>query len=967
MNTDTLIIDIQGTAKDATKEIDNLVKSLEKLQTQLSNTVKASGNFSQLKNNLSGASATPTKAAKPQVSESSVSNINTTDNMAALSAQSTALSKQGSLLATFRSQLQSVGLAQDTLSEQISNTTRITTRGITETSKYRTALGNLATITKQTRDGLTKYSATINQTSKANNSAKNSFEQLNDKVDNVNDSLKEISKNTSGGLFSGLLGGFSGLAVQAGIALAAVNRVATTLGDITMQAASYYESLNLFATTLGDKAQEGMEWVEMFSNALYLDPSNVMQYMGSFNSLIKGLGVGVDDAYLMSQQLTQLTYDLASFKNLDFETAFQKLQSGISGEIEPLRNVGVALSEATLQELAYTLGIEESVSAMSEAEKAQLRYIQIMRSSTDWQADMGKTLMSPANAIRVVREQFGLLARAIGNVFIPILMAIIPVVMVVTEALTTLANILADIVGNIFGFELDFSMDTSGFDTSIGDITGGLEDVGSAADDATSKLNTTLAPFDELNNVQTTSTSAGSGAGIGGVGGNDLGVDLPTYDALSKLTDELSGKIDTLKGKFGELGTVLVDIWNSEPVQAFVGTVDSSLGFLGKLFSELGNDLRTNMSTTWSNISTDVSTAISNIGSLWTMFWNDLSTTIDTWGPPIIERISGLFNSIWTTAIDPAIQFITSMFSDFTTILVTLWDEYGGTLLNNIGEFVTKTIELFQKIYDKIIAPIIEPFLEMLSELWDEHLKYTVEALGEFIMKLVNGALEIYNKFIAPIVSFLIDILSPVISFIADTVMSILGTVFGVISDVITSILNILGGLVDFIVGVFTGNWEKAWNGIKSVFTGVWDALTGVVKGVINAIIGVLNGFIGGINKISFDVPDWVPLIGGKKWGFNIPKIPKFEEGGYPDSDLFLANENGIPEMVGRIGNQTAVANNDQITNAITTALVSALNQYDFGGSSPTVVYIGNKKVYEGYGQHVQRENDRYGTNMIRI
>src|SRR5699024_5589181 len=120
-------------------------------------------------------------------------------------------------------------------------------------------------------------------------------------------------------------------------------------------------------------------------------------------------------------------------------------------EIEPLRNVGVALSEATLQELAYSLGIEKSVSAMSEAEKAQLRYIQILRSSSDWQGDMGKTLTSPANAIRVLREQFSLLGRAIGNVFIPILMMAIPYVMVITEWLTNLANALADILERIFG------------------------------------------------------------------------------------------------------------------------------------------------------------------------------------------------------------------------------------------------------------------------------------------------------------------------------------------------------------------------------------------------------------------------------------------------------------------------------------------------------------------------------------
>jgi hypothetical protein len=113
-------------------------------------------------------------------------------------------------------------------------------------------------------------------------------------------------------------------------------------------------------------------------------------------------------------------------------------------------------------------------------------------------------------------------------------------------------------------------------------------------------------------------------------------------------------------------------------------------------------------------------------------------------------------------------------------------------------------------------------------------------------------------------------------------------------------------------------------------------------------------------SKIGFD---------GATLPFNASWVNGYATGGYPTSgELFFANENGMPEMVGRIGNQTAVANNDQITTSITNALMSALNQYDFGGGkSPTTIYIGNKKVYEGYGDYVADENDRYGTNMIKI
>lgn len=533
MNTDTLIIDIQGTANDATKEIGSLISALMKLQTQLNNTLDASKNFSQLKKNLSGATSKTSTPKTPTVNMDSVKNLKTTDTMSALASQGTVISKQGSLLANFKSQLDSLGMSEQSIANQIDKTTKNTRLSTTETTRYTTSMGNLLTVTAQTRDGLTRY----------------------------NTALKQINKQaqSSTSIFKAMTSGISGAAFQFQIVWNTVRGVVSGLGNLAMQGAEYYESLNLFATTLADKAQEAMDWVNMFSDALYLDPSNVMQYMGTFDSLIKGLGVGTDDAYLMSQQLTQLTYDLASFKNLDFDTAFQKLQSGISGEIEPLRNVGVALSEATLQELAYTLGIEKSVSAMSEAEKAQLRYIQIMRSSTDWQADMGKTLMSPANAIRVVKEQFGLLARAIGNVFIPILMMAIPYVMVITEWLTNLANALANILEKIFGIDLDFSLDTGGFDTSIGDITGGLEDIGDTADKTKNKLNTMLAPFDELNNIQTKSKSDSDDDGLGGLGG-DLGVDLPGYDALSKLTDQFNKNIDNARKNLEGLIPVVLSI-----------------------------------------------------------------------------------------------------------------------------------------------------------------------------------------------------------------------------------------------------------------------------------------------------------------------------------------------------------------------------------------------------------------------
>lgn len=1024
MNTDTLIIDIQGTARDATKEINNLVKSLEKLQTQLSNTVKASGNFSQLKKNLSGASATTTKTTTPKVSTPDVGSITTTDNMTALAAQSTAISRQGSLLANFKSQLDSVGMSEQSVANQISKTTKETTRGTTETTKYETSLGNLLTVTAQTRNGLTRFSTTLKQ---------------------VN---KQAQSSTS--IFKAMTSGISGAALQFQIVWNTIRGVATGLGNLAMQGAEYYESLNLFATTLADKAQEAMDWVNMFSDALYLDPSNVMQYMGTFDSLIKGLGVGEDNAYLMSQQLTQLTYDLASFKNLDFETAFQKLQSGISGEIEPLRNVGVALSEATLQELAYSLGIEKSVSAMSEAEKAQLRYIQIMRSSTDWQADMGKTLMSPANAIRVVKEQFGLLARAIGNVFIPILMMAIPYVMVITEALTNLANALADILERIFGIELDFSLDDAQVNTGISNMVGGLEEVGAAADEATSKLNTTLAPFDELNNVQTTSTGDGSGAGNGGGLGGDLGADLPTYDALSKLTDQFDKNIEKARENLKSLLPIVIAIgagiatWKLAKAFAngmiglnnfktaledlsgtkiawskmFGGmtiaagaaliTVGGILGFdaLKKVLEQNGWDsstltqygiasalvigggilvgigtalitggsvlagaltgglvaagvvaiaaLITTIIAYWPEISSAFAGAFSTIGDFFSSVWEKITSVLSTFAEwvntnviqpiwtliePVVTSILGLIQELGNT-VSIIFEGIVSVVSTVFNTIWTIAEPIITGIIDIVTTLGTAVMTIVQAIWD-IVAKVVEIVWTLVSTLFSN------------IFNVVGTVFNfVYNNAIAPIVNAITTFVSTIINIVT-------GIVSAINNNVIQPVVSLFSGLINTVLGFFGNVGSAVANAFMSVFKSVLNGAFSVIEGLVNGFISALNTAIGVINMI--------PGVSIKK--LNKIQLPRFEEGGFPDSaSLFFANENGIPEMVGRIGNQTAVANNDQITTAIASAVTQAINNSDFGQSgSPTVIYIGNKKVYEGYGQHVQRENDRYGTNTIRI
>lgn len=310
------------------------------------------------------------------------------------------------------------------------------------------------------------------------------------------------------------------------------------------------KDVNLFNVALGEYASEAQKYAEQVGEVLGIDPGEFMRNQGTFNTIISGFGVASDKAYLMSKNLTQLGYDLSSFFNITVDDAMQKVQSGIAGELEPLRRLGYDLSVARLQEEALALGIEKKVSAMTQAEKSQLRYYAIMTQVTTAQGDMARTLNAPANQLRVLQAQVTQCARAIGNLFIPMLNAILPPVIAVVKVLRSLIITIA----GLFGINADrFGDMFSDVSSSVGSTASGLEDVSDGLGDATKaakKLKNAMLGIDELNIISPNDDSSGSGSGSGaGIGGNDLGIDLPTYDFLG---NAVSSKIDAIVDKLKE-------------------------------------------------------------------------------------------------------------------------------------------------------------------------------------------------------------------------------------------------------------------------------------------------------------------------------------------------------------------------------------------------------------------------------
>lgn len=386
------------------------------------------------------------------------------------------------------------------------------------------------------------------------------------------------------------------LAAKISIAVVAVKKAASVLASFINKSNEYVEDLNLFTASMGEYASAAQEYAERVSDILGIDPAEWMRNQGVFMTITKGFGVASDRAYTMSQNLTQLGYDISSFFNIPFEESMQKLQSGISGELEPLRRLGYDLSVARLQQEAYMLGIDKKVSAMTQAEKAELRYYAIMTQVTTAQGDMARTLEAPANQLRILQAQVTQCARAIGNIFIPMLNAILPYAIAVAKVIRLIANALA----SLFGFSLP-EVDYSGLSSAAGGASDVADNLGDATDKA-KELKNALLGIDELNVISENDSSSSGVGDIGGAGG--LGFDLPTYDFLG---DAVSTRIDEIVQKMKEwlgitdeinswsdlfdtrLGKILLTVtaigagfaaWKiAKGVQEFIKTLTSFKGF----------------------------------------------------------------------------------------------------------------------------------------------------------------------------------------------------------------------------------------------------------------------------------------------------------------------------------------------------------------------------------------------------
>lgn len=737
------------------------------------------------------------------------------------------------------------------------------------------------------------------------------------------------------------------------------------------------EVQNVVDTAFGESKQKMEDFADTAVKTYGISKLTAKQTGSNFMAMAAGMGLANDSASDMAMALTGLSADMASFYNVGQDVASTALKSIFTGETETLKQFGIVMTDANLQAYALSKGIMKSTADMSQAEKVQLRYNYVMSQTALAQGDFAKTSDSWANQTRILSEQWKEFGATIGTVLMNVLLPAVKAINSLLSQLIALAPGAARALSEAFGLELSNSADEAqSIVKSTSQAADNYSDIADNAQQAQEAQEGSLASFDQMNKLNDESKS--DSTGVSGAGEimqpSGTSVEVDTGKADKKLSDffksvrtqfeKLADYLDmNFKPIFADiwsgleresielaqiLGGVFSDIKSlSEPLKAYfindftplMQTAFSTLGKIGiglfdsfnKVFSDIWNvavfPILQNFLTVGLPLITDFGTQV----------WNTLGVLFD--------NIKEIFDILWNGVAQPVLNALKTLWCDTWQSISDFWNEWGQPIFDGINEGITTTKNVFLNLWETVLKPVFDELMSVADSVWTEHLKPLLDEFLDFVGTLITSVLSIYNKAIAPVVNWLVSILGPIVSSVLGKIIKTVGNVISNIIDAVKNIISALKGVVLFIVGVFTGDWKKAWQGVKKIFKGVWDALVDIAKTPINLIIGLINGLTGavedainwiidGINELSFTTPDWLPGdLGGQTFGFDlsqidIPEIPKLAQGAViPPNSEFLAV----------LGDQKRGTNIEAPLDTITQAVLQALVSY--GGAG------GNQKI----------------------
>lgn len=567
-----------------------------------------------------------------------------------------------------------------------------------------------------------------------------------------------------------------------------------------------------------------------------------------------------------------------------------------------------------------------------------------------YSGDVNSTLSSFTSSLLYLKNSF-------ATAFAPILDFVIPALNAMINAL---ANALAR-VGQLFAALSGKGTFVKAVKTQE-DYAASIKKTGSSAKQAGKDAQKSLAPFDQLNQIAEKNNADSGG---GGASGTDPSQMFETVNIDSKI----ASMVDGMKNAFSSFlswarsnfGPSLSKVWNDmipnienfksilagmwadigtleEPLKAwldndFVPYLQQVIQTGGVIINGLFDSFNMVFSDIWNRVvfpflSNFVTTGLPML----TQFWTQAIAAFEV----LFKQVKSIFDRIWKDAVAPALSLVTKIWTDCVDSLAAVWDEFGVPIFDAIKEAFKKSGDTIKKVWDSYIKPVFDTFMGAADRLWSNHLKPLLDKFLEFGARLIQVSLDIYNHMILPMVNWFADLFGPGISGAIQGLILSFEAFLGFVIDVASGILSALNGVLDFLHTGFTEGWDKAWSKVADVFKGIFNGIIQMAENAVNSIVESLNG-------VSFDVPDWVPKIGGQTFGFDIGKVrlPRLASGTVvpPRAGEFaaiLGDNNTDTEVVSPLG-------------TIKQALIEALTEAGGlgGGNINLKIFLDSIEIYE--------------------
>lgn len=645
--------------------------------------------------------------------------------------------------------------------------------------------------------------------------------------------------------------------------------VKLNFADMLTLSMDYIENLNLWKVSMGECVGEATKFQNIMAEAFGTNLSDAVRYQAVFQQMSDAIGMTNKQASILSENMTKLGYDISSFYNLDIEDAMSKLQAGLAGQTKPLRSLGMDITQQSLTPILQSLGINDrSVSQLTQAEKMILRYIAIMRQSTNAQTDMARTIEQPANQLRILKAQVIECGRWIGNVFIGTFGKIIPYingfVMAIKEVIKLLANLVGfqSVVEDVGEYGGGISVDTGDDGESL------ANNMGKAAKSA-KKINDNLQSIDEVHNLTEDSSSSGGSGSVGGAFGD---IDSRLLEGLKGYDNLMGG----LKTKANDIRDSIME-WLGFTKQVNEETQEIYWTYTGEGWSEVGEKLteafkkatdflidRIN-NVPWDKVGQTISDVLTGI---------DFGVIFGQMEKLLMAKIKAAFTVItnidWVTLFknltDGLSNALINFFMDFKDIDFGYLGAMLGDALSNIDwlKLVTSIVLGLGIVAEKIlefVGGLLSMVLVNLGKWWDGVVADFNKWLHDFFNGIFSAIAKLFDDINNAIIDFFVGIFDGAVKLLEDIGKSILDFFKGII-DFIGGVITTIGNIIMGVVGWFANAFNNAKNKVVNIVTAIVNWLTTFPTKIYDKIKGVVTKF-----KQVFDDAK-------KKVGETLGKIP---------------------------------------------------------------------------------------------